>query len=110
MHLLGMNGMQRRIASYPAETGFLPLNVLATVGAFLMGFAILIFLYNAVRAARLGPVAEADPWRANTLEWYVSSPPPPYNFRHVPRVTSERPLRDLRMQAVGAEAQTVEAH
>jgi cytochrome c oxidase subunit 1 len=110
MHLLGMQGMQRRIASYPVETGFLPLNVVSTVGAFLMGFAILIFLYNVLRSARFGEIAPPDPWRANTLEWYVSSPPPAYNFRQVPRVRSERPLRDLRLEAADREAQVSETH
>jgi cytochrome c oxidase subunit 1 len=99
MHLLGMLGMQRRIASYPVETGFLPLNVLATSGAFLLGFSVLVMLINFRRSLRFGAAAGPDPWRANTLEWLPTSPPPAYNFRDLPTVESERPLRDLRFGA-----------
>ena len=104
MHLLGMLGMQRRIASYPVETGFLPLNVLATSGAFLLGFSVLVMLINFRRSLRFGPPAGPDPWRANTLEWLPTSPPPPYNFRDLPGVESERPLRDLRLRAAETAA------
>jgi cytochrome c oxidase subunit 1 len=97
MHLLGMLGMQRRIATYPIETGFLPINVIQTVGAFMMGFGVLIFLWNVMRSLRHGAPADADPWQGNTLEWYTASPPPSYNFESLPRVTSERPVRDWRL-------------
>jgi cytochrome c oxidase subunit I len=104
MHILGVAGMQRRIATYPVETGFLPLNVLATVGALLLFFSTGVFLMNVSRSMRRGAPAGPDPWLANTLEWYVLSPPPAYNFRTLPRVASERPLRDLRVRLTARAA------
>jgi cytochrome c oxidase subunit 1 len=101
--VLGSIGMQRRIATYPIETGFLPLNVLSTVGAILLFFSIGAFIMNLSRSLRRGERAGADPWSGNTLEWYVASPPPPYNFRIVPNIRSERPVRELRLRAA-AEA------
>jgi cytochrome c oxidase subunit I len=103
MHILGIQGMQRRIASYPLETGFLPVNVFMTVGAFLLGFSMLIFAWNAIQSLRRGVLAGNDPWLANTLEWLTTSPPPAYNFASLPRIRSERPLRDLRMAALSGD-------
>jgi cytochrome c oxidase subunit I len=99
MHILGVQGMQRRIATYPVETGFLPWNLVETTGAFLLGFAVLIFVWNMLVSWRNGPRAGSDPWLANTLEWLTTSPPPPYNFVSLPRIRSERPVRDLRLAA-----------
>jgi cytochrome c oxidase subunit 1 len=107
-HVLGVYGMQRRIATYPVETGFLPLNIVSTAGAFLMAFAALVFIWNVARSMRFGELVGADPWRANTLEWYAASPPPAYNFRSLPPITSERPLRDLRLQAARQATSTPE--
>jgi cytochrome c oxidase subunit 1 len=104
MHILGVQGMQRRIASYPVETGFLFWNVVETIGAFLLGFSILIFLWNMVVSWRKGAPAGNDPWLGNTLEWLTTSPPPDYNFASLPRIRSERPLRDLRAALALEEA------
>ncbi|MGI9148708.1 MAG: cytochrome c oxidase subunit I [Chloroflexota bacterium] len=103
MHILGVLGMQRRIATYPVETGFLPWNLVETAGAFLLGFSMLIFLWNAVVSWARGAPAGNDPWLANTLEWVTTSPPPAYNFGTLPRIRSERPLRDLRLAAVASD-------
>jgi heme/copper-type cytochrome/quinol oxidase subunit 1 len=105
MHFLGVMGMVRRVSRYPIETGFLPLNVAETIGAFLMGISILLFVWNMLASLRRGPLAGNDPWLANTLEWLTSSPPPEYNFASLPRIRSERPLRDLRLAAASAEAE-----
>jgi heme/copper-type cytochrome/quinol oxidase subunit 1 len=103
MHILGIMGMVRRISKYPVETGFLTWNVVETVGAFMMGISILLFMWNMLASWRLGPPAGNDPWLANTLEWLTSSPPPEYNFASLPRIRSERPLRDLRLAALGGD-------
>ena len=101
MHILGLQGMPRRIADYPPDAGFQPLNALATIGAFLIGVSVLPFIWNVFVSRRSGKIAGDDPWEANTLEWATSSPPPPYNFDHLPEIRSERPLFDARHGRVG---------
>ena len=80
MHMLGLMGMQRRIADYPANEGFTTYNQIATLGAFLIALSVLIFIVNFIITIRKPPTATDDPWEANTLEWATSSPPPPHNF------------------------------
>jgi len=86
MFWLGLNGMRRRIADYPTGLGFEPLNVTATVGGFLFALGVLFFVINLMNSALRGEQAPANPWRARTLEWQVSSPPPEENFEHIPQV------------------------
>jgi cytochrome c oxidase subunit 1 len=96
MHQLGLAGMPRRIADYASAAGWNDLNLAATVGGFLIAASMLPFLWNVFISLRNGRIAGDDPWEANTLEWATSSPPPPYNFDHLPEIRSERPLFDLR--------------
>jgi cytochrome c oxidase subunit 1 len=96
MHELGLAGMPRRIADYSSAAGWNDLNLLATIGGFTIAASMLPFLWNVFVSLRSGRPAGDDPWEANTLEWATSSPPPPYNFDHLPEIRSERPLFDLR--------------
>jgi cytochrome c oxidase subunit I len=84
MHWLGLQGMPRRVADY--DPRFADLNWIISMGAFVLGASTLVFLYNMVVSWARGEVAPANPWRALTLEWQVSSPPPIFNFDEPPQV------------------------
>ena len=87
MHPLGLQGMVRRIASYdPQYTGW---NVVASLGAFLLGISTLPFIANIVSSWLQGRKASNNPWNATGLEWTIASPPPIENFAEIPTVTSE---------------------
>jgi cytochrome c oxidase subunit 1 len=84
MHLIGVEGMPRRVADYPEQ--FAGWNLFISLSSFVLGLSTLVFVYNIVASWRGGPRAVANPWRALTLEWQVSSPPPIFNFDAVPTV------------------------
>jgi cytochrome c oxidase subunit 1 len=89
--VLGEEGMRRRIADYPESAGWGTLNLLSTIGSYLVAASVLVFLLNAVISRRW---AGADPWGGHTLEWATPSPPPRHNFESVPAVRSYAPLLD----------------
>jgi cytochrome c oxidase subunit I len=92
MHLTGLWGMPRRVYTYSPDMGWNTLNMITTVGSFLLAVGILLFLVNVAKSLKSGAPAGANPWDAHTLEWSVSSPPPPYNFAVIPTVASRHPL------------------
>jgi cytochrome c oxidase subunit 1 len=96
MHIPGLLGMPRRIYTYEPRPGWETLNLIITIGSFIQGVAILVFVTNLIVSYFKGPEAGTDPWDAWTLEWSVSSPPPAYNFASIPVVASRRPLWDLK--------------
>jgi cytochrome c oxidase subunit 1 len=98
-HLLGLRGMPRRVADYGAGQGWTFLNLLSTVGAFLVGLSTLALLWNIWVSLRRGRPAGDDPWGGYTLEWATTSPPPEHNFTELPVIRSERPVYDRRHAA-----------
>jgi cytochrome c oxidase subunit 1 len=84
MHLIGLDGMPRRVADYAQK--YAGWNMMISISSFILGLSTLIFVYNMVSSWRGGPRAVSNPWRALTLEWQVSSPPPIFNFDTVPTV------------------------
>jgi len=95
-HMLGIQGMPRRVADYAADAGWTEMNLISTAGAFLIAASMVPFVINVVTSLMNGEKAGDDPWEGNTLEWATTSPPPTYNFDSLPPIRSERPVFDLR--------------
>jgi cytochrome c oxidase subunit 1 len=96
MHFSGLLGMPRRVYTYPAGLGLELPNLLSTIGAFVVAAAVGLFVVNGVLSLFKGAIAPDNPWDAASLEWATSSPPPVYNFEHIPVVESRTPLWDER--------------
>jgi cytochrome c oxidase subunit I len=95
-HWLGIEGMPRRYADYLATDGWTTLNMVSTIGAFLLGMSTLPFLLNVIQSRKNPRVEVDDPWGwGRGLEWATSCPPPRHNFTTMPRIRSESPAFDL---------------
>jgi cytochrome c oxidase subunit 1 len=101
MHILGLNGMPRRVYTYPEGLGFEELNLLETVAAFVLAASFAVFLYNIIKTWRGPRNAPADPWNAATLEWAIPSPPQEWNFAEIPVVHGRDPLWEAKRERGG---------
>jgi cytochrome c oxidase subunit 1 len=88
MHIVGLDGMPRRIYQYPGNMGWDFWNMVETIGSFVIALSVLVFIVNVVVSRRGPRNAGNDPWDARTLEWSIPSPPPVYNFEEIPVVHS----------------------
>jgi heme/copper-type cytochrome/quinol oxidase subunit 1 len=108
-HSIGLKGMPRRVYDYDSSLGVSGLNLVSTIGAFILGIGVLVTVINALHSLKHGKKAGNDPWRGNTLEWFTTSPPPANNFDVIPRVRSVEPMKDIRREvfAGSVPAETV---
>ncbi len=103
MHMLGLQGMPRRIADYAPDRGWNTMNFISSIGAFVIAVSMAIFAVNVITTLRKPRTAPADPWGGNTLEWATTSPPPVHNFDRLPAIGSARPVYDARVAGPAAE-------
>ena len=97
-HVMGLDGMPRRVYEY-ANVGHLELyNQISTVGSFILALGVIVTIVNVAQSLKNGVLAGPDPWKANTLEWFTSSPPPANNFDVIPVVRSAEPMKDIRRE------------
>ena len=109
MHIVGLLGMPRRVATYLPGLGWDNLNLIETIGGCMFGLGTAVTLFNFFWSRRHGEPAPANPWHADSLEWSVPSPPPEYNFAATPIVTSRHPLWEERPLPVSDSHTTSEA-
>ncbi len=94
MHLTGLRGMPRRVFTYPEGLGFDTLNLITTIGAFILASGIAIIFWDLLRPKGKEPNAERNPWEAGTLEWVQKMPGKPWGIRSIPEIDSRYPLWD----------------
>jgi cytochrome c oxidase subunit I+III len=92
MHIVGLLGMPRRQWTYPADMGWTGYNVVESIGAYLLAAGLLMVVVNLAVARFRGERVGNDPFGGDTLEWATTSPPPPYNYAVIPKVTSSYPM------------------
>jgi cytochrome c oxidase subunit I len=95
-HSAGLDGMPRRIYEHSDSAGWGTYNLISSIGSWILAVGVLVVIVDVVRSLKVGRVAGPDPWKANTLEWLTTSPPPEHNFDAIPRVRSVEPMKDYR--------------
>jgi cytochrome c oxidase subunit 1/cytochrome c oxidase subunit I+III len=108
MHITGLLGMPRRVYTYADGMGWDTLNMITSVGSFVLAVGILLFLVNVIKSLQSGAPAGNNPWDAPTLEWSVPSPPPAYNFAVIPTVASRHPLWEGRLGGEGGVLSSIQ--
>jgi cytochrome c oxidase subunit I+III len=94
MHFTGLRGMPRRVFTYPSDMGFDAMNLLSTIGVFILGFGIAVVAWDIIRPKKKEPYSERNPWNAGTLEWIQTMPPPAWGVRTIPEIDARYPLWD----------------
>lgn len=94
MHLTGLLGLPRRVFTYPAHLGFDTLNLISTIGAFILAAGFVVFVWDVVRPKGKQPYALRNPWGAGTLEWLADMPDKPWGTRSIPEIDVRYPLWD----------------
>jgi cytochrome c oxidase subunit I len=97
-HTIGLDGMPRRVYEYPNVGNLGLYNLISTIGSFILAAGVIVTMLNVWRSLKVGAIAGPDPWKANTLEWFTSSPPPVNNFDVIPVVHSAEPMKDIRAE------------
>jgi len=105
-YVLGLDGMPRRVATYPSHAGWTTLNEISTWASWLVAVSTVLFAVNVIVSWRKPVPAGDNPWDGNSLEWWTSSPPPHHNFTSLPPIRSERPVWDFNHP----DARTVDGH
>src|SRR5690606_24959867 len=93
-HFCGLRGMPRRVFTYPVGLGLATLNLLPTLGAFVLGAGVAVVAFDLVRPKKKQPYAPRNPWDAGTLEWVQEMPGKPWGIRSIPEIDGRYPVWD----------------
>lgn len=92
MHLTGLLGMPRRIYTYEAGLGWGWLNLVSSIGGFIMAIGVAVVIVDIALHFRFGKRARQNPWGADTLEWAIPMPVNTYNFSSLPDIDTRHPM------------------